>query len=74
MLSCSIGFLHRVFGWVVVLTAAAWFVCAVRMVPHGTIRTAHRTPFLPSLPYVCGSASHNTFELRDCLSLQCSLL
>jgi len=34
----------------------------------------HRTPFLPSLPYVCGSASHNTFELRDCLSLQCSLL
>jgi len=26
------GFLHRVFGWVVVLRAAAWIVCTVRMV------------------------------------------
>jgi len=26
------GFLHRVFGRVVVLTAAAWVVCAVQMV------------------------------------------
>jgi len=34
ILSCSNGFLHRVFGWVVVLRAAAWVVCAVRMVPY----------------------------------------
>ena len=33
------GFLHRVFGWVVVLRAAY----AVRMVLHGTIRTVHTT-------------------------------
>jgi len=40
------GFLHRVFGWVVVLRAAGWVVCTVRMVPcdsHGTIRTVHTT-------------------------------
>ena len=36
------GFLHRVFGWVVVLRAAAWVVFAVRMVPC-TIRTGHTT-------------------------------
>jgi len=33
-------FLHRVFGWVVVLRAAAWVLFTVRMVPcdqHGTI-------------------------------------
>jgi len=36
------GFLHRVSGWVVVLKAAAWVVCTVRMV-HGTIRTVHTT-------------------------------
>jgi len=35
-------FLHRVFGWVVVLRAAAWVVCTVRMVPC-TIRTVHTT-------------------------------
>ena len=28
------GFLHRVFGWVVVLRAAAQVVCAVRMLQH----------------------------------------
>ena len=43
MLSCSIWFMHRVFGWVVVLRAAAWVVCAVRMVRHGTIHTVHTT-------------------------------
>ena len=32
------GFLHRVFGWVVVLRSAAWFVCTVWMVHH-----PHRT-------------------------------
>jgi len=34
--------MHRVFGWVVVLRAAAWVVCTVRMV-DGTIRTVHTT-------------------------------
>ena len=34
--------MHRVFGWVVVLGAAALVVCRVRMV-HGTIRTVHTT-------------------------------
>jgi len=33
MLSCSIWFSARVFGWVVVLRAAAWVVYTVRMVP-----------------------------------------
>jgi len=33
MLSCSIWFSVPSFGWVVVLTAAAWVMCAVRMVP-----------------------------------------
>ena len=33
------GFVHRIFGLVVVLRAAAWFVWTVRMVPCGTIRT-----------------------------------
>jgi len=37
------GFLHRVFWWVVVLRAAAWVVCTVRIVPCGTIRTVHTT-------------------------------
>jgi len=38
------GFLHGVFGWVVVLRAAALVVCTVRMVQsHGTIRTVHTT-------------------------------
>jgi len=40
------GFLHQVCGWVVVLRAAAWVVCAVRMVPcesYGTVRIAHTT-------------------------------
>jgi hypothetical protein len=40
------GFLHRVFGWVVVLRAAAWVVCTVRMV-HGTIRTVHTVTRCP---------------------------
>ena len=31
------GFLHRVCGRVVVLGAAAWVVCAVRMVPSGPV-------------------------------------
>ena len=34
-------FLHRVFGWVVVLRATVWVVCTVRMVTCGTIRTVH---------------------------------
>jgi hypothetical protein len=34
------GFLHRVFGWVVVLRATSQVVCTVRIV-HGTIRTVH---------------------------------
>ena len=29
------GFLHRIFGWVVVLRDAAWVVFMVRMVPCG---------------------------------------
>jgi len=36
------GFLHRVFGWVVVFRAAALVMCTVRMV-HGTKRTVHTT-------------------------------
>jgi hypothetical protein len=38
------GFLHRVFGWMVVLRAAAWVVLKVRMVPsYGTNSTVHTT-------------------------------
>ena len=36
------SFLHRVFGWVVLLRAIAWVVCAVRMVPC-TLHTVHMT-------------------------------
>ena len=36
--------LHRVFGWVVVLRAAAWVVCAVRMVPCDEL------PYVDSIP------------------------
>ena len=37
------GFLHRVFGWVVVLRAAALVVREVRILLYGNIRTAHTT-------------------------------
>jgi len=40
---CSVaayGFLHRVFGWMVVLRAAAWVVCTVWMDPHTTQSTS----------------------------------
>jgi len=43
MLSCSIWFSAPSFGWLVVLRVAAWVVFTVRMVPCGTIRTAHTT-------------------------------
>ena len=35
------GFLHRVFGWVVFLRAAAQVVCAVQMVPCSTTHTTY---------------------------------
>jgi len=42
MLIAAYGFLYRVFGWVVVLKAAACFVFTVRIL-HGTIRTVNTT-------------------------------
>jgi len=45
------GFLHRVFGWVVVLRAAAWVVCTVRMVlctVHTTYAAALKTSTHPT--------------------------
>ena len=37
------GFMHRVFGWMVVLRAAAWVVCTARIVPCDSRHHAHRT-------------------------------
>jgi len=41
------GFLHRVSGWVVVLRAAAWVVCTVRMVPCDSACNTDTTPTQP---------------------------
>ena len=41
------GFLHRVFGWVVVLRTAVWVVCTVRMLPCAR-QHAHRTQHRPT--------------------------
>jgi len=71
------GFLHRVFGWVVVLSAAAWVMCTVRMV-HGTIRTVHMTHatqlnilgswWWAYVPETC-RAKNTSIELPICIKL-----
>jgi len=62
------GFLHRVCGMVVVLRAAAYVVCTVRMVPCGTAPSAPYTQLTQRLsrppPFYKHGAENHMLQLN----------